>query len=63
MGVSGIGPGGLFQQPPPDVMRENVMPSVPYYDLPAGLMVPLVAVGFFKNKFEINCLRHLSVLV
>ncbi|KAB0790130.1 hypothetical protein PPYR_11957 [Photinus pyralis] len=28
--------------PPPEPVHEDLLPSVPYYDLPAGLMVPLI---------------------
>lgn len=42
-----------FSKPPPgflqkqDSMYEDLMPTAPYYDLPAGLMVPLVKVCIF----------------
>lgn len=57
----GFPPGsGYMQQPmqqPPPLMSLNVkapmemdlMPSMPYYDLPAGLMAPLVKVSSFGN--------------
>lgn len=40
--------------PFPEVNNEDLMPSVPYFELPAGLMVPLIMVSkysyfFFKN--------------
>lgn len=42
-----------FSKPPPgftpkkpEVFMEELMPTAPYYDLPAGLMVPLVKVSF-----------------
>jgi len=28
----------------PDIMADDLLPSLPYYELPAGLMVPLVKV-------------------
>ena len=31
-----------FSGPPPATMPEGTIPSVPYYDLPAGLMAPLL---------------------
>ena len=31
-----------FSGPPPATMTEGTIPTVPYYDLPAGLMVPLI---------------------
>lgn len=34
-----------FPVPPKPEPTEELMPSVPYYDLPAGLMVPLIKVG------------------
>uniref|UniRef100_A0A8D8RCX3 Calcium homeostasis endoplasmic reticulum protein n=1 Tax=Cacopsylla melanoneura TaxID=428564 RepID=A0A8D8RCX3_9HEMI len=41
-----MGPGGGAQgpapPPPAEIQREELMPSLPYYDLPAGLMVPLI---------------------
>lgn len=43
-----------FSKPPPgflqkqDPMFEELMPTAPYYDLPAGLMVPLVKVCIFQ---------------
>lgn len=33
----------LPPMPPPDA-SDDLMPSLPYYELPAGLMVPLVKV-------------------
>ena len=30
------------QQPPPVFDEKSLIPSLPYYDLPAGLMIPLV---------------------
>lgn len=37
-----------FSLPPsqPDVSSDDLLPSLPYYELPAGLMVPLVKVCF-----------------
>ncbi|CAG9763907.1 unnamed protein product [Ceutorhynchus assimilis] len=35
-------PGFAPPQPPPEVFLEELVPTAPYYDLPAGLMVPLV---------------------
>jgi len=48
----GFGPGGPPPQPPPLMSlplkppkdTADLMPSMPYYDLPAGLMAPLVKV-------------------
>lgn len=34
----------LMSLPPPDFIPDDLLPSLPYYDLPAGLMVPLVKV-------------------
>lgn len=34
-----------FAAPPKPELLEELMPSVPYYDLPAGLIVPLIKVG------------------
>jgi hypothetical protein len=31
-------------QVPPEVSLDELMPSVPYFELPAGLMVPLIKV-------------------
>lgn len=31
-----------FSNPPAEVVVEEVVPSAPYYELPAGLMVPLI---------------------
>ena len=33
-----------FPTPPPD---KDLVPALPYYELPAGLMVPMVKVGHF----------------
>lgn len=33
--------------PKPEVFLEELMPTAPYYDLPAGLIVPLVKVSYF----------------
>ena len=48
----GFGPTGPPSQPPPLMslplkppQDTELMPSMPYYDLPAGLMAPLVKVG------------------
>lgn len=43
-----------FAAPPKPELLEELMPSVPYYDLPAGLIVPLIKVGSVNNfrKFE-----------
>ncbi len=46
--------------PPPDFLPEDLLPSLPYYDLPAGLMVPLVKVcvrifiwlGYLPAKYD-----------
>lgn len=48
----GDGPGSMGgalpppppQEPPPPPSEADLMPSVPYFDLPAGLMAPLVKV-------------------
>lgn len=36
-----------FSLPPaqPDTISDDLLPSLPYYELPAGLMVPLVLVS------------------
>jgi calcium homeostasis endoplasmic reticulum protein len=59
----GFPPPGFMQQNvgmhPPSLMSLNVkppmemdlMPSMPYYDLPAGLMAPLVKVGIAITIF------------
>lgn len=46
-----------FSKPPPgftpkqpEVFMEDLMPTAPYYDLPAGLMVPLVKVSFYDSR-------------
>jgi hypothetical protein len=31
---------------PPEVSMDELMPSVPYFELPAGLMVPLIKVMY-----------------
>jgi len=35
-----------FPLPPvqPDITADDLLPSLPYYELPAGLMVPLIKV-------------------
>lgn len=33
-------------QVPPEVSMDELMPSVPYFELPAGLMVPLIKVSY-----------------
>lgn len=40
--MGGGGQQGPAPPPPAEIMREEIMPSLPYYDLPAGLMVPLI---------------------
>lgn len=35
--------------PAPEPIVEELLPTVPYYDLPAGLMVPLIKVQCFHN--------------
>ncbi|XP_017305173.1 calcium homeostasis endoplasmic reticulum protein [Diaphorina citri] len=42
MGSGGGGGQGPAPPPPAEIMREELLPSLPYYDLPAGLMVPLI---------------------
>lgn len=53
-----VAPGGIelpdLTRPPPgfppvqpEIQPEDLLPSLPYYDLPAGLMVPLIKVLFF----------------
>lgn len=52
-------PPGFAPTVPPKVDIEELMPSVPYFDLPAGLMIPLIKVIlinfvvllYFKFKF------------
>lgn len=43
--------------PFPEVATEELMPSVPYFDLPAGLMVPLIMVSFVHSIIYLhnNC--------
>lgn len=49
-----------FSKPPPgflskqEPLLEELMPTAPYYDLPAGLMVPLVKVGLFSKHIQTN---------
>lgn len=40
----------LMSLPPPDFLPDDLLPSLPYYDLPAGLMVPLVKVSNVIKK-------------
>lgn len=40
----------LMSLPPPDFLPDDLLPSLPYYDLPAGLMVPLVKLEDFGYK-------------
>ena len=35
----------LNSQVPPEVPMDELLPSVPYFELPAGLMVPLIKVN------------------
>jgi len=44
-----------FPLPPiqPDITPDDLLPSLPYYELPAGLMVPLVKVCKKINKYSI----------
>jgi hypothetical protein len=58
-----------MQQPPPLMslnvkppMELDLMPSVPYFDLPAGLMAPLVKVRN-ENCFAYRCDSELKVTV
>ncbi len=50
-GFPGMPPGGPPRGPhgPPGPPHgdQDLMPTVPYYDLPAGLMAPLVKVGLY----------------
>lgn len=45
-----------LSKPPPgfppflEINNEDLMPSVPYFELPAGLMVPLIMVRFLTNQ-------------
>lgn len=67
--MSGPPPGGpphMSQPPPrfppPKLSNEDLIPTAPYFDLPAGLMCPLVKVGAC-NKFYIPCYhRKLFIL-
>lgn len=51
-----------LSKPPPgflpfvDINNEDLMPSVPYFELPAGLMVPLVQVNYFINCNKLHVL-------
>lgn len=51
-------PGFHTQVPPPlmqpEIMPDDLLPSLPYYDLPAGLMVPLIKVKL-QNKLQDVC--------
>lgn len=38
--------------PFPEINNEELMPSVPYFELPAGLMVPLIMVCTFNYSLE-----------
>lgn len=48
--------------PKPEPTAEELMPSVPYYDLPAGLMIPLIKVicdifydkNFISSRFKMK---------
>lgn len=74
--LPGVLPGGFpdFSKPPPGFpanlppkqeIVEELLPSVPYYDLPAGLMIPLIKVtDYFENLFLyilLNCLCTYTV--
>lgn len=50
-------PPGFQPPPPPQIEPEDLMPTVPYYDLPAGLIVPLIKVSliFFMFNFLYCC--------
>lgn len=39
-----------FIPPPAEILQEELMPTVPYYELPAGLMVPLIKLDDTKFK-------------
>lgn len=42
--------------PFPEINNEDLMPSVPYFELPAGLMVPLIMVSN-------NCLHRITPII
>lgn len=40
---------GIPPPPPPaEILPDDLLPSLPYYDLPAGLMVPLINVSILN---------------
>lgn len=51
-----------FSLPPvqPDTIPDDLLPSLPYYELPAGLMVPLVKVCIIFNT---NCSNFNIILL
>jgi len=59
-------PSHLLPQPAPPLMEAaDLMPSMPYFDLPAGLMAPLVKVSnccptIFDDSFMVEFIRHLT---
>ena len=69
----GVAPPGLpmvdLSRPPPGFglgPAEPERPSAPYYDLPAGLMVPLVSDVPYSSQLVIfaqNCVNSCEVLV
>lgn len=48
--------------PFPEINNEDLMPSVPYFELPAGLMVPLVQVNY-TNFHELSHNNFISIFI
>ena len=57
----GVG-GPRMMGPRPDFDDAALIPKVPYYELPAGLMAPLVKVTYNRPYITVNCSRTLQVL-
>lgn len=45
--------------PFPDINNEELMPSVPYFELPAGLMVPLIMVCYNSFFFLLRNIKQI----
>lgn len=52
----------IRRQTPTHVAQEDpsLVPNVPYFDLPAGLMAPLVKVSFLTNLISNKILKRLK---
>ena len=48
--------------PPGPINDKDLMPTVPYYDLPAGLMAPLVKVCKIKKTLTHSSVHNYSIL-